>query len=370
MLDREVHRQAVTLGKGADHPWDLGYAAITGRTCCNVSGGNDISTANRGPRGAVRALLSSADVALVNHEGPAPDTATYHPSGFTFTFDPSLLPGLRDAGIDIVSLANNHIRNAGSEGVLQTMRNLRRAGIRHVGAGRDDRSARSAACRDVAAEALVGSPGPVLVDCLTLWLTNLILAEHEIEAATVALESALDARRAPTFLVANEVGLGIVPEHALGRLFRDAAGRLNQRLAARAERVLFMVAGLPIHREGDPMSEAERHRDKMAKRKAVQDAEVAGKTLEKGLLIVHTGPGKGKSTAAWGLLLRMLGYERRCARGAVHQGRLGDRRAPRAGALRRPRRVPRAGRGLHLGDAGQARATWRPASVPGRRPRS
>ena len=61
------------------------------------------------------------------------------------------------------------------------------------------------------------------------------------------------------------------------------------------------------------MSEAERHREKMAKRKAVQDAEVAGKTIEKGLLVVHTGPGKGKSTAAWGLVLRMLGYERRCA---------------------------------------------------------
>ncbi len=150
MLDREVYRQAVTLGKGADHPWDLGYAAITGRTCCNVSGGNDISTANRGPRGAVRALLSSADIALVNHEGPAPDAATYHPSGFTFTFDASLLPGLRDAGIDIVSLANNHIRNAGSEGVLQTMRNLRRAGIRHVGAGRDADAARRTTCLDAA----------------------------------------------------------------------------------------------------------------------------------------------------------------------------------------------------------------------------
>jgi cob(I)alamin adenosyltransferase len=53
--------------------------------------------------------------------------------------------------------------------------------------------------------------------------------------------------------------------------------------------------------------EAERHRAKMGKRKAVQDAEVAGKTIEKGLLIVHTGPGKGKSTAAFGLALRMLG---------------------------------------------------------------
>lgn len=61
------------------------------------------------------------------------------------------------------------------------------------------------------------------------------------------------------------------------------------------------------------MSEADRHREKMAKRKAAQDAEVAEKTLEKGLLIVNTGPGKGKSTAAWGLVLRMLGYDRRCA---------------------------------------------------------
>jgi cob(I)alamin adenosyltransferase len=59
--------------------------------------------------------------------------------------------------------------------------------------------------------------------------------------------------------------------------------------------------------------EARRHREKMARRKAVQDAEVAGKTIEKGLLIVHTGNGKGKSTSAFGLLLRMVGHGRRCA---------------------------------------------------------
>lgn len=63
----------------------------------------------------------------------------------------------------------------------------------------------------------------------------------------------------------------------------------------------------------EPDDEAARHREKMARRKAVQDAEIAGKTIEKGLLIVHTGPGKGKSTAAFGLVLRMAGHGRRSA---------------------------------------------------------
>jgi adenosyl cobinamide kinase/adenosyl cobinamide phosphate guanylyltransferase len=95
--------------------------------------------------------------------------------------------------------------------------------------------------------ALAAATGrPVLVDCLTLWLTNLMLAERAVEAATDSLCAALGARAAPTVLVGNEVGLGIVPEHRLGRDFRDAAGVLHQRLAAEADRVLFMVAGLPM----------------------------------------------------------------------------------------------------------------------------
>ena len=96
-------------------------------------------------------------------------------------------------------------------------------------------------------EALSARPGqPVLVDCLTLWLTNLMLAGRDVAAATEALEAALRQREALTVLVSNEVGLGIVPENALARAFRDEAGRLHQRLAARADRVLFMVAGLPM----------------------------------------------------------------------------------------------------------------------------
>ncbi|PWR24133.1 bifunctional adenosylcobinamide kinase/adenosylcobinamide-phosphate guanylyltransferase [Zavarzinia compransoris] len=87
---------------------------------------------------------------------------------------------------------------------------------------------------------------PLLVDCLTLWLTNLMLGQRDIAAGIDALEAALAARGAPSVLVANEVGLGIVPDNALARAFRDEAGRLNQRLAARAGRVHFIVAGLPI----------------------------------------------------------------------------------------------------------------------------
>lgn len=87
---------------------------------------------------------------------------------------------------------------------------------------------------------------PVLVDCLTLWLANLMTAERDIEGETERLIAALEERRAPAVLVSNEVGLGIVPDSPLGRRFRDAAGRLNQRVAAAAGAVIFVAAGLPL----------------------------------------------------------------------------------------------------------------------------
>jgi adenosylcobinamide kinase/adenosylcobinamide-phosphate guanylyltransferase len=90
------------------------------------------------------------------------------------------------------------------------------------------------------------SAQPVLVDCLTLWLTNLTLGGHDIAAAIAGLEAALSRRQGPTILVSNEVGMGIIPQTPLGRLFRDDAGRLNQRMAARAEHVVFIIAGLPL----------------------------------------------------------------------------------------------------------------------------
>lgn len=87
---------------------------------------------------------------------------------------------------------------------------------------------------------------PVLVDCLTLWLSNLLLENHDIQAATAAVLDALAARRGLTVLVGNEVGLGIVPDNALARRFRDEAGWLHQKIAGMADRVVLTVAGLPL----------------------------------------------------------------------------------------------------------------------------
>jgi adenosylcobinamide kinase / adenosylcobinamide-phosphate guanylyltransferase len=98
-------------------------------------------------------------------------------------------------------------------------------------------------------EQLLQQAGPdrvVLVDCLTLWLSNLMLGDHPLAPAEAALVAALDAAQGPVILVSNEVGLGLVPETPLGRAFRDAQGRLNQRLASVADRVQFIAAGLPL----------------------------------------------------------------------------------------------------------------------------
>jgi adenosyl cobinamide kinase/adenosyl cobinamide phosphate guanylyltransferase len=102
------------------------------------------------------------------------------------------------------------------------------------------------AALDLAGAIAAARGNAVLVDCLTLWLSNLMHAGRDLDAETAELEAALDAASVPVFLVSNEVGLGIVPENALARRFRDAAGRLHQRLAARADHVLLMVAGLPL----------------------------------------------------------------------------------------------------------------------------
>lgn len=97
-----------------------------------------------------------------------------------------------------------------------------------------------------ALQSAAGHGQPVLVDCLTLWLSNLMHAGADLDEATDDLLAGLDGCGPAVVLVSNEVGLGLVPETPLGRAFRDAQGRLNMRMAERADRVILMAAGLPL----------------------------------------------------------------------------------------------------------------------------
>lgn len=90
----------------------------------------------------------------------------------------------------------------------------------------------------------------VLIDCATLWLTNHLLAGHDLSAETERLVTALGACPAPVVIVSNETGWGIVPDNALARQFRDAQGRLNQRIAQEAGLVVTVIAGLPMVLKG------------------------------------------------------------------------------------------------------------------------
>ena len=90
----------------------------------------------------------------------------------------------------------------------------------------------------------------VLVDCLTLWVTNLMMAEADVTARGQGLCAALEKTDSPVVLISNEVGLGIVPENRMARDFRDHAGRLHQEVAALADNVYFIAAGLPLQLKG------------------------------------------------------------------------------------------------------------------------
>lgn len=90
----------------------------------------------------------------------------------------------------------------------------------------------------------------VLVDCLTLWVTNLMMAERDVTARGQSLCAALERAGCPVVVISNEVGLGIVPDTIMARAFRDHAGRLHQEVAAVADSVYFIAAGLPLKMKG------------------------------------------------------------------------------------------------------------------------
>ena len=145
LLDRGVARTVKVNKMGVDFPFDGGTAEITSRYCCSSFGWELPRLKRTGDAGAMRAYLRAADIAIANFENPAPVKFRFHTSGTVFSADPALIEGLANAGIDYVSLANNHIRDAGAVGILETIRHLDAWKIAHGGAGKDLAAARAPA---------------------------------------------------------------------------------------------------------------------------------------------------------------------------------------------------------------------------------
>jgi len=146
LLDRGVALAIQGSSAGPDFPFDGGTASITGHCKdCSPLGWDLPYTKRTGNAGSVRDLVSGADIAIANFENPAPDKYRFHAHGTVFSANPAYIAGLAAAGIDWVSLANNHIGDAGRTAILQTMANLDKRGIAHSGAGRNTAAAHTAA---------------------------------------------------------------------------------------------------------------------------------------------------------------------------------------------------------------------------------
>ena len=145
LLDRGVKLAIDGHAAGTDFPFNGGTAEITG-TCKNCSplGWDTPYTKRTGNAGAVRGLTKGADVAIANFENPAPNTWRFHSSGTVFSANPANIAAVEDAGFDWVSMANNHIGDAGDNGILQTMKNLDKHDIAHSGAGKNFKDAHKA----------------------------------------------------------------------------------------------------------------------------------------------------------------------------------------------------------------------------------
>ena len=143
LIDRGVANTARRRTRGADFAFDGGTADITGTRCCGLFGDRVTVATRSGNTGAIRALLAGADLALANLESPTPRNWVYHNEGTRFTGDPRLLAGVARSGIDVLSLANNHIGDGGRVGILETIAAVTAAGMAPTGAGADLAAART-----------------------------------------------------------------------------------------------------------------------------------------------------------------------------------------------------------------------------------
>lgn len=142
--DRGVFDKVVRKGKGVDYPFAGGTAKVTGHGCCDPVFNDNVVPRYvlTGNKGMVRKLFRGAELAIANHEQPVTDAAVHHTGGLRFSGKPELTRIFTRAGIDYLSLANNHIKDYGSDGIKDTRRILRKNGIAFGGAGKDLAQAR------------------------------------------------------------------------------------------------------------------------------------------------------------------------------------------------------------------------------------
>jgi poly-gamma-glutamate synthesis protein (capsule biosynthesis protein) len=160
--DRGVYDTVVRKGRGVDFPFDGGTARVTGHACCDPVYGDNVVPRYvlTGDQGAVRQLFREADLAIANHEMPTTEAWDFHSSGFTFSGQPDLTRIFTRAGLDWMSLANNHIKDYGTEGIADTRRILRQHGLAFGGAGADLDQARRVSYLDV------GDTSVALIPCV------------------------------------------------------------------------------------------------------------------------------------------------------------------------------------------------------------
>lgn len=242
--DRGIYERVEARGKGVDYPFDGGRARVRGHHICPScprAEGNLVPIYRlSGPKGIVRALVKDADLAIANHEQPTPTNWTYHLQGLRFSGKPDLTRVFTRAGIDFMSLANNHIRDYGDAGVINTLKTLDKYGIRHAGAGPNVKAAARPAYLEVKG-VTVG-----IVACNQFSVARVRATKTRAGALTCKSDEAFDAIRAAR----KKADVLIVFPHWGIEYTRNRVA-YQERLAARWERMgVDLVIGAHSHVPG------------------------------------------------------------------------------------------------------------------------
>jgi len=220
LLDRGVAQQVFTRNRGVDHPFDGGTARIKRIRCCSSFGWPVPTTEKTGNRGAVRALIQGGDLAIANLESAIVPNAPLASGGLRFRGRPEMLDGIKAAGFDFMSLANNHIGDGGQQGILNAMSELDERGIAHAGAGRTADAARRPAIFEVNGQRVA------ILAC------DAIAPRYHVKPDKVGSQSCRDERLVDEIRATRDVADVVIVFPHWGREYRAAPRPYQRALAA------------------------------------------------------------------------------------------------------------------------------------------